>query len=170
MAAPFPQPWPYTSGMAVSTIPQTCIDTVRFLIGDTDSEDPLLQDSEIQGLLAQNSGDPYLGSASACRAVASRYAREADKSVGDLRIASSQKAKAYEAMVMQMMDEAQRYSVGAPYAGGIRWSDKCIDQENDDVVAPAFSKGLMDDQGTAPKYGQSDDDGFGNNYGDFPSG
>lgn len=143
---PYPTPWPYVAGQAV---PQPCIDTVRFLIGDTDSSDPQFQDGEISGLLVQNVGEPYQSAIEGCRALATKYARQADKTVGDLHILSSQKSKTYIALIPQLQAQAQRHTVPVPYAGGIKKSDKQKDQDNDDVVPPSFVKGIMDDTGTA---------------------
>lgn len=160
-ATPYPVPWPYIVG---SPPPQTCIDTVRFILGDTLESDPQLQDGEVVGLLAQNVGDPYQSAIEGCRALATRYARQADKSVGDLRISASQKSKAYEAMVLQIQAQAIRFATPVSYAGGISEADRQIDLEDDDRVEPAFSKGMMDDRGTAIEYGDLTD-GYGQGYG-----
>lgn len=150
-AQPYPSPWPYVAG---EEIPQSCIDTVRFLIGDTDQSDPQLQDAEVTGLLTQNGGDPYQAGIEACRALATKYARQADKTVGDLHIAASQASKAYEAMVDQLQAQALRHAGPMVYAGGISRADKEIDRMDPDDVSPAFWEGMFDDPGTAADYGE----------------
>lgn len=158
-AQPFPDPWPYIAGQA---IPQSCVDTVRFLIGDTDTSDQQLQDGEIQGTLTWNNGDPYQAAIESCRALALKYARQADKTVGDLHLVNSQRSKAYAAMVQQIIAQSLRHGAPTPYAGGISIPEIEEDRTNTDLVQPSFTKGFMDDPGTAPDYGDfnSGYDGF----------
>lgn len=155
-ASPYPIPWPYVVGLPA---PQPCIDTVRFLLGDTIETDPQLQDGEVAGLLAQNAGSPYQAAIEGCRALASYFARQADKSVGDLHILASQRSRAYLLLIKDLEAQAMRHDAPTPYMGGISVADKQIDQDDDDVVGPAFVKDMMDDRGTAPNFGDFVDGG-----------
>lgn len=157
-ASPFPVPWPWQAGVQA---PQGCLDTVRFLIGDTNASDPQLQDGEVEGLLAQNNGSAYQAAIEGCRALAGYFARQADKSIGDLHILASNRWKAYLLLVKDLEIQSLRHDCPVPYAGGISKADKEIDQDDDDIVTPAFAKGMMDDPGTAPNYGMfTDGSGF----------
>lgn len=72
------------------------IDMVRFLIGDTDSENQQLNDNEITALLTQGSGDANRAAVFACRSLATKYAAKADysRSVGGLSISTQYGATA----------------------------------------------------------------------------
>lgn len=71
-------------------------DKVRFLIGDTDSTNQMLQDAEIAYLLSANDDDPYMASVMGCRSLATKFASKADysRSVGDLSISTQYGATA----------------------------------------------------------------------------
>lgn len=66
-------------------------DTVRFLIQDTDSTDPLVSDSEIAYLLNAAAANVYQAAHDACTTISARFARKADtsKSVGDLSLSQA---------------------------------------------------------------------------------
>ncbi len=118
-------------------------DAIRFLIGDTDPTDPQLQDAEIDWMLAEHTSS-YLAAAHCCQALAAKYARLADKSVGDLSISFSQRQEAYTKMFNRLERLAAVHGTGAPvYAGGISESDKEIDETDTDRVQPAFTVDLM---------------------------
>jgi len=80
-------------------------DKVRFYIGDTDTNDQLLQDEEINFLLTETQN--VLQAASrAAKALAAKFSRQADKAVGDLRISLSQKAQAYMSLAADLEKRA----------------------------------------------------------------
>lgn len=105
--------WTYSGNPATSLR-----DQVRFLIGDTDPDDPLLQDEEIDWLLAQSNQNVLAAAAEACQAISARYSRQADRQVGDLRIALSQKAEAYAKRAQEFRAKLP-IATGTPFAGGI---------------------------------------------------
>ncbi len=151
LASPWPLPWPYSPGPP-PVAPQGCIDTVRFLIGDTDTTDQQLSDSEIVGVLNQNQGDPYQSAIEGCRYLAAAYARQVDKTTGDFHIAASQRHKAYLDLIKSLSAQSIRFGTPRPFAGGISESDKEANVENDDLVQPAFTRGMHDDPGTSPDF------------------
>lgn len=75
------------------------VDEVHLLAGDTDGTDPLLQNEEIEYLLSlypKPAGKPaYLAAAAACDAIAAKFARRAQRSVGSLSIAAQQQYEHY---------------------------------------------------------------------------
>lgn len=126
--------WSYSGDPSSSDL-----DSVRFLVGDTDINDQQLQDEEINYLLAQNGNNVYLSAAAAANAIAAKFARLVDKSVGDLKLNFSQRQAAYATLAKELeVKGAQR--VGVPYAGGISLSDKDKDQEDTDLVQPTFKR------------------------------
>ena len=123
-------------------------------MGDTDSTDPQLQDGEVDGLLNANTPggstnpDPYLAAVQACLSLASRYARRADKTTGDLTISYANISKGYYELAAEIKVQAMRHSaVPVPYAGGLTFGDRSIDEENDDLVHSFVSVGFTDNEG-----------------------
>lgn len=51
-------------------------DKVRFLIGDTDNDNLMLSDDEVGFALTEKSDDIYLASATLCKSIAARFARD----------------------------------------------------------------------------------------------
>jgi len=91
--------WSYDSTLPTDT------DKVRFHIGDTDETDQLLQNEEINYLLSETT-NVLLAASRAAKTVAAKFSRQADKTVGDLRISLSQKAKAYMALAADLEKRA----------------------------------------------------------------
>ena len=121
--------------------------SIRFLMGDTDTLDQLLSDEEINWVNLEVAGsaastDAVYASAVRCLlAVASKFSRLADQSIGDYKVSLSQKAEAARAQAAVMSKElvAREGGTPVPYAGGISIDDKDIDRENPDRVDPAFA-------------------------------
>lgn len=65
-------------------------DRVRFLCGDTDTNNQQVTNEEISFLLSETNSDAYLAAAGACEAMASKSATKADysRSVGDLSLST----------------------------------------------------------------------------------
>ena len=127
-------------------------DSIRFLIGDTDTNDQLINDEEIAWINNQLTGSDtattalYNAAYRGCITIASKFSRLADQSVGDLKVSMSQKAKAYRDQATELLELAGREgSVPTPYAGGITITDKEIDWDNTDLVRPGFFKGQFND-------------------------
>jgi hypothetical protein len=123
-------------------------DAIRFLTGDTDTNDQLVNDEEIAWMNNQVTGSDtattslYEAAARVLLAMASKFTREADKQVGDLRISFSQKAASAREQASELrMLAAREGSVPTPYAGGISISDKDIDRGDSDIVEPYFQTG-----------------------------
>lgn len=152
--------WTYTaSPFEYPGTAQTKLDSVRFLVGDTDSSDPQLMDGEVNGLILQNSSDPtgavqtgqdlYQAAIAACGALSARYARKATKSTGDLTISYSGISKTYADLAKTLTAQALRHASITPYAGGISLGDMETDTEDDDLNQPQFSVGMDDNPDTA---------------------
>lgn len=129
----------------------TAKDAIRFLIGDTDTNDQLLSDEEIAWVNSESSGSStaitalYDAAYRCCVTIASKLAREADKQIGDLQVSLSQRANNYRTQAQELKSLSMREGgVPVPYAGGITISDKDIDQENSDIFQPWFSSGQFE--------------------------
>lgn len=127
--------WSYTGDPSARAI-----DAIRFLIGDTDSNDQLLSDDEILWVNKEASGsttatsDLYDAAYRCCLTIASKLSRQADKQIGDLSVKLSQKAAGYRTQADSLKQLSLRSSgVPVPYAGGITISDKEIDEDNSDI-------------------------------------
>jgi len=127
--------WTYSGNPGASDL-----DEVRFLIGDTDTNDQQLSDEEITYLLSAF-GSPARAALESARGLLAKYSRFVDQKTGDIDIKFSQRRAAYAALVQQL----QLGMLPVPYAGGISESDKEVDELDDDRVAPAFTVRMMED-------------------------
>ena len=123
-------------------------DAIRFLTGDTDTNDQLINDEEIAWTNNQVTGSDtattalYEVSDRVMVAIASKFSRLADQSVGDLKVDMYQKATNAREQAKLLYAQASREgNTPTPYAGGISVSDKEIDEDNSDIVQPYFSRG-----------------------------
>lgn len=135
--------WSYSGDPSASAV-----DAIRFLIGDTDTTDQLLQNEEISWVNTGTSGTPtgtsslYEAAYRCCLTIASKLARQADKQIGDLQVSLSQKAKTYQSQAEHFKSlAAMEDYTPVPYAGGITISDKEIDQDNPDIFRQWFQSG-----------------------------
>ena len=126
-------------------------DAVRFLIGDTDETDPLLQDEEIVWLISEQGGS-YSAGAAACRAIAAKVARQVETVFGALMKAKlQQKHQHYLALATELESQGAIQSV-SPWAGAISEAWKETKELEDDRVQPLFTRDLHD-------YPQTEDTG-----------
>lgn len=123
-------------------------DQVRFLIGDTDKSDPILYDGEINWLVSQY-GSAMHAAIRACETIISKFSRQADEAVGQVKITFSQKAKAY-GTTLDMLRSRLAMEDCAIFAGGILKSDKQLNDQNTNLVRPDFSKHMMENDQIAP--------------------
>lgn len=132
--------WSYSGNPSSSTL-----DEVRFLIGDTDTTDQLIQNEEITYLLTETDGNVYEAAIYAARSIAAKFSREADKKIGDYSISASQRASAFFNLAKQLELSQKKNLVSKvrPYAGGISVTDKQVDEQNTDRTVPAFSRNDM---------------------------
>ena len=128
-------------------------DAIRFLTGDTDTNDQLINDEEIAWTNNQVTGSNtaltslYEVSYRVLLAIASKFSRLADQSVGDLSVSMSQKAEAARAQAAQLKVLALREgSVPMPYLGGMTTADKQIDGNDSGMVRPSFTRGQFADR------------------------
>lgn len=116
-------------------------DSVRFLVGDTNTNDQLVTDEEIAYALANESA--YNAAATIAGAIAANLSREADFSVDGLSKSLSKRAEAYTKLSMKLRSRAAVKAV-TPYSGGISQSDKDSVEENSDRTSPRFYREQFD--------------------------
>lgn len=81
-------------------------DEVRFLVGDTESADPMVEDEEIELVVTQFPpvlGRPaWLAAAHTCDAIAGRFGRAAQRSAGPLSISAQQRFEHYRQLATDL--------------------------------------------------------------------
>lgn len=115
----------------------TSVDTIRFLVGDTDESDPQLSDEGIQ-YFVDTISNLYLAAAQACQTLATKYSRMADQTVGGVSRSYSQISTAYAARSGELTSLSSNSGTMAPrpYAGGISVADKVSEELDSDRVPP----------------------------------
>ena len=131
--------WTYASPLSGNR------DKIRTYIGDTDSTDPLLSDEQIT--YAYNEEGTVKGAAAlAAEWIAIYFARQADKSVGDLSITYSNRAAQYKALAASLGSKSVKFCL--PYFGGISETAKETREDDTDRVEPAFKVDMLDNPET----------------------
>lgn len=124
------------------------MDSVRYLIGDVKKHDPLQENEELEWALTQCSGNIYLAGAMACGSIAAGFARDADKSVDDIREQLSQRARAFAARGLELREMATQGLTGvvgvAPFVGGLSVARAEAAAADPDLIHSAFRPGQFD--------------------------
>lgn len=103
--------WSYDATLLNTTTTLGRLNTVRFLIGDTQTEDQLVQDEEISFALAQCNSNVYTSAAFLCRAIAAKFARMVDTELsGSLSVSYSDRSKQYQQLAVQVETIGKKYS------------------------------------------------------------
>jgi hypothetical protein len=134
--------WTYDpTNLGTSTLAER-LDTVRFLVGDTDTLDQQVQDEEIAFALEENNNNVYTSAAWVARAIASKYARRVTTQLdGALQANYSDLSKQYMQLADQL--EYQGKTNGAAVgvlAGGITKSGIKAVRANTDRIEGSFRR------------------------------
>jgi hypothetical protein len=105
--------WSYDPGLLTTDR----VTQVRFLIGDTNPREELVQDEEI--LFALTERRVYGAAALCLRNIANRLSREADSVQQELRTLYSSRARAFAARAAEMEVKAVTRGGALPFAGGL---------------------------------------------------
>lgn len=118
------------------------LNATRFLLGDTDSNDPQVQDEEITFALAQTNDSIYAAAAWLARAVAAKYSRQVNIDLdGQLSAEYSDLAAQYNRLADQLEYQATKAGAGIGIkAGGITKTDIEIAREQTNRVKPSFRR------------------------------
>jgi len=137
---------------------------VRFLIGDTNFNDQELQDGEINYCISLVYGTVanapptgnFLPAAYAADNLAGLYARQADKSVGDLHIAYGNRFKQFQMLAQRLRARATNWLIPI-YVGGELYSEKNATYANNDIIQTAAKIDGMNHAGTDARLGDESD-------------
>lgn len=135
--------WLYTGKPSVRQI-----DRVRLLIGDTDSADQLLTDDEISWLLELHGSLNRTASESA-RAIAAKYARLMNRSIGGLSADFSAKYRQYMELADSLLSKEETSPV-SPFISGYRRSEKEARELDIDRETTFGRKGVHDNNRVYP--------------------
>lgn len=114
-------------------------DQLRYVIGDTEANQPLLYDGELEWQLAQQP-DLYLAAAGACEAIAAKLAKRVDVSVGGQSAGLGKKMEAYREMADRFRVEAGRHGGGGAVTVGALVVLESRTLEAAAGVTPAFRR------------------------------
>ncbi len=120
-------------------------DWIRFRIGDTDTSNEILSDTEIGDALTEQT-DRVLAAAMCAEAIAAEFARKAiDLKMGKLHADRRALADHYWKLAEQLRTESGSYA--EPFIGGQTYSAKTTLRENTDLVPPRFERDQFDIEG-----------------------
>ncbi|QGP52518.1 hypothetical protein PsalN5692_04027 (plasmid) [Piscirickettsia salmonis] len=123
---------------------------VRYLIGDTDEKDPLLQNEEITFTLDQYQSIEQVAAA-CCENIAAQFSRQSDQTAGKVSDDLSQKSEQYLKLAEKIRARASSsLGVGAFYAGGINRADDVKYRSDSTINQPRFMRGVFNDR--QPQY------------------
>jgi hypothetical protein len=154
----------WTYSMNPGTSPK---DTVRYLIGDTNIDNPIVQDEEIQFNLAEVNSEPYRAASNTCYNLAALFtgmAQSESKSVGGLSISKSlgDRAQRYERLAKDLLIRSRRVNPPTgnadPNALGAEFT---IPGQFDPYYAHANTWPSTSDLGVSTTYGTGSDPDYG---------
>lgn len=117
---------------------------VRLLIGDTDTNNQLVTDEEINAAISLTS-NVYEAAAWMCRAIVGKYARDIDTSVESVSRKASQRRDSYIKLAQQLESQSVNLGggLGVPYVGGVSQSAMDAVEDDSDRVSPSFKRGMF---------------------------
>lgn len=134
--------WSYDSSDLDTTTASGRLNTVRLLVGDTDTQDQQVQDEEITFGLAQNGNNVYYSAGWIARTISSQYARKVNTSLdGAIKADYSDLMKHYSTLADNL--EYQGKTSGAAVgilAGGITQSGIEAVRANTNRVEGSFRR------------------------------
>ena len=135
--------WTYSGNPADSTL-----DAIRFIIGDTDTNDQLLNDAEIEYFIVQHSTVNRTAS-EAARAVSAKFARLMSRSIGGLQADFAAKYRQYAELADDLITKEETEPV-SPFASGWKRDAKEARMEDTHREPLAIRKGSMDNNRAYP--------------------
>ena len=119
------------------------LNSVRLLVGDTDTSDQQIQDEEVAFGLSQNGNSIYHTASWSARTISSKYSRRVTTALsGALSADYSDLAKQYMALADTLEYQAKTSggNIGI-YAGGISKTAVDAVRDNTDRIKPSFYRG-----------------------------
>jgi hypothetical protein len=118
------------------------VDSIRMLIGDTDSSRWLLSDEEIQFFIDDNVNSIYFAAASAADALAGKFSRLADKSIGRTHISYSQLAGQFATLAGKLRTKSYvRTNIATPYNSNMEGS---LPSDDNMIGQAQFKRNMFD--------------------------
>ena len=116
-------------------------DKVRFLVFDTDTNDQLLSNEEINWILTEQT-NVYMAASNAAEAIAARFAKDINRSVIGISANPGSRAAFYLELADRLRDQASTATGHVEiFAGGLTISGKEALDDDSDAVQPAFKIG-----------------------------
>lgn len=147
--------WSYDVSDLNTTTSSGRLNSVRLLVGDTDTSDQLVQNEEIVFALSQANDNVYYAAGWTCRVIAAKFSRMVDTQLdGALQASYSDRAKQYQQLASQVEAQGKKTSgksLGA-FGGGISVSDVSVVNSDTDRIKPAFSIGQFDNVEAGEQY------------------
>jgi len=135
--------WSYDASSLGTSTSGERLNSVRFLVGDTDTNDQLIQDEEITFSLTQTGDNIYYAASFVAETLAAKFSRKVDTKLdGTLSAEYSQLAEQYRLLAVGLKQQGQRYSgttLGVSF-GGITISGIDTNRDNTDRVVPSFRR------------------------------
>jgi hypothetical protein len=147
--------WSYSASNLNTTTASGRLNSVRLLVGDTDSADQLAQDEEILFAISQANNNIYYAAAWVCRTVAAKFSRMVDTTLdGALSAKYSTRSKQYQQLAAQVEAQGKKTSgksLGV-FGGGYSSSSMQVVNEDLDRVKPAFGIDQFDNVEAGEQY------------------
>ena len=147
--------WSYDASNLNTTTASGRLNSVRFLVGDTDTSDQLVQNEEINFGLSQTGDDIYKAASWVCRGIVAKFSRLVDTTLdGALSAKYSDKVKQYQTLASQIENQGKKVSgksLGV-FAGGVSISDMGVANEDTDRFVPAFGINTFDNVEAGDNY------------------
>ncbi len=147
--------WSYSASDLTTTTSAGRINTVRLLVGDTDTTDQLVQNEEITFALSQTGDNVYYAAVWICRAIAAKFSRMVTTTLdGALSADYSDRAKQYTQLAIQIEAQGKKTSGKALgiSAGGISVAAMGVANATTDRVKPAFGVRQFDNTEAGDQY------------------
>ena len=134
--------WSYEETDLRTTTASGRLNTVRLLLGDTDSNDQQVQNEEIAFALAQNNNNVYYAGAWCARMVAAKYSRKVTTSIDNAISADySDLAKQYNKLAESLEYQGKKSgAVVGIKAGGLTKSGIDAVRANTNRITPSFRR------------------------------
>lgn len=123
----------------------TPVETIRFLIQDTDESQAFLTDEEILWMISTwgERGSVYYVAARCCQNIATKLAREVSFSSDSQSVSLSELTAKYQSLMVSYMETDNAMGVGELFVGG---------EGGPDSRGPSFGVGMHDDINVGPQY------------------
>ncbi len=121
------------------------VDAVRLYLGDT-AAPFALTDEEIEFFLVAADAETLPAAVLGARAMAARFSKLVDASVGDVRKSYSQQYKHFAEVADKLAADVDAVTAGeavpVPWAGGISWAERDANAADGDLVPAYFTEGM----------------------------